>query len=281
MRPLIKDLDGDGTIDRYLLNAWYASKSWIDPLTIQAGGGTFDGNNELIINCEANAKVLAQMVSWCLDGPTRIAIDTRHGTQSGNELWLEGRVIATIMPDWMAGIFKTDMPGLGGKVKLMPLPASERGGRRTSVWGGTMVGIPKSSAHFEQAWRFAKELYLSKYLAKRLFQTNNIITPVREYWDADFYKEPDPYFTGQASGLLYLEQAPHVPLRNSSPFHNRGTARLSEATVQLHDYAARQGLYKQEDLLPKARELLAEAERVMQLEISRNVFIGGDGETTP
>lgn len=281
MRPLMQDLDGDGKIDRYLLDAWYANTNWIDPLTIQAGGGTFDGDNRLIINSEANAIVLAQMVSWSLDGPTRIAIEARHGTQSGNYLWLQGRVIATIMPDWMAGVFKNDMPGLSGKVKLMPLPAWERGGRRTSVWGGTMVGIPKSSPNFEQAWAFAKELYLSQALAEELFRTGHIITPVREYWGAAFYREPDSYFMGQASGVLYLEQAPHVPLRNSSPFHGRGTTRLAEATVQLYQYAKREGLHRREDLLPKARELLAEAERVLTLEINRNVFISGAEEDQP
>eukprot|EP01034_Spumella_vulgaris_P019931 gene19931-25505_t len=50
---------------------------------------------------------------------------------------LDGTVLCSILPDWQAGTWKNYLPGLGGKVKLMRLPAWEPGGRRTSVWGGT------------------------------------------------------------------------------------------------------------------------------------------------
>ncbi|MEZ6190596.1 MAG: extracellular solute-binding protein [Phycisphaerales bacterium] len=54
LAPLIKDLDGDGRPDRYLLNIWYSSTEWIEPLMLQAGGGTFDESEELIVSSEAN-----------------------------------------------------------------------------------------------------------------------------------------------------------------------------------------------------------------------------------
>ena len=42
---------------------------------------------------------------------------------SGNKLKLDGYVIASIMPDWLDGVWKCDLPQLSGKLKLMPSPA--------------------------------------------------------------------------------------------------------------------------------------------------------------
>jgi arabinosaccharide transport system substrate-binding protein len=244
-------------------------------LPMQAGGGTVDQNGELIIASDANVKVIAHAVSWCL-GPDRIAIDAPEGEQSGYTLWQRGQVIAQLMPDWGAGQWKNNMPAMGGKVKLMPLPAWQPGGRRTTVRGGTMLGFPKTSENFDQAWAFAKNLYLSEELARKLFEVNHIISPVRDLWDAEFYKVRDPYFSNQQSGLLYIELAPEVPVRTSSPYHARAITRMSHATIRLYEYAEKERIYDAESLMPKATELLQEAEDLIRREMQRNVFVSED-----
>ena len=144
MRPLVKDLDGDGKADRYPINMWYSSIGHIEVLMLQAGGAFFDEDGALVIDSEVNARVIAKVISW-MGGPDRIAIDAPAFTASGNYLRLEDRVVCELMADWMVGAWKVDLPGLGGKLKLMPLPAWEEGGRRTGVMGGTMLGIAKAS----------------------------------------------------------------------------------------------------------------------------------------
>jgi arabinosaccharide transport system substrate-binding protein len=285
MSPLIADLNGDGRPDRYLLNMWYTNMGEIEPLLLQAGGGTFDSDGESIIASEANAKVIAHVVAWCL-GPTRIAIDAPEFSASGNQLKLEGKVVAQVMPDWLAGIWKQDLPQLGGKVKLMPLPAWEAGGRRTSVKGGTMVGIPKATEDFEAAWNVAKSLYLSPDLAEESFEVSNIISPVKSFWDAEFYRKPDPYFSGQASGSAYIDQAPYVPFRSSNPYGVQALVRITEAVSQLYAEAAAGRIVpveamSAEALIPRARELLGLAEARVLKEMSRNVFLREDAAADP
>lgn len=279
MRPLIQDLDDDGTADRYLLSFWYTSVPDIETLLYQAGGGTFrtnpqTGGDELIVACEENAWVVANVVSWCV-GPTRIAIDSPEFTASGNQLKLDGRVVAALMPDWLAGVWKNDLPQLGGKLKLMPLPAWRPGGRRTSVRGGTMIGIPRTGADAEAAWAFAKHLYLSEQLAEKLFETNHIVSPNTDLWDRPYYHQPDPYFSGQLSGELYITQAPHVPTRISSPFHSIALTRIAEAVNALRRYALENEVYEAGQLLPEARRLLAKSQADVEREMRRNVFVGG------
>ena len=277
MSPLMVDLDGDGRTDRYLLNLWFSNVGKIETLLLQAGGGTFNAAEQSIIASDANAMVAAHVVAWTT-GPGRIGIDAPNFSASGNQLKLEGRVVEEKMPDRLAGIWLSDLPQLGGKMKLMPLPAWEKGGRRTSVQGGTMLGIPKSTEDFEAAWDIAKYLYLSKDLAEELFRASFIISPVTSFWEESFYTEPVPYFSGQAIGTAYIDQAPDVPFRSSNPFHTMALTRILEAISVLQDEAA-SGVIVPADqitaeaLIPRAKELLILAEERVLKEMDRNVFL--------
>lgn len=282
MAPLQTDLDGDGTIDRWLINSWYTNIMNLETLILQAGGGTFDAQDNLLVASEANAMVVARMVSWTR-GDTRIAVDAPEFSASGNQLKLEGKVIASVMPDWLAGIWKSDLPQLGGKVKLMPLPAWEPGGRRTSVMGGTMIGIPKATAEmgeerFEASWNVAKHLYLSRDLAEQLFTASNIISPVKAFWSEDFYHQPDPYFSGQQSGTKLLELAPDVPFRSSNAYHVVAMTRIQQALTRLYDQADRENINGLEELTVAARALLKTAEEEVLKEMSFNVFLKRSNE---
>ena len=259
---------------RYLLGTWYTSAMDIEGLLLQADGGTFDAQGNSIIASEANAQVLARVVTWCV-GPDRIAIDAPEWSGPGNEMKNEGVVFAALMPDWLVGTWKTSMADLSGNLRLMPLPAWEEGGRRTSCIGGTMLAIPRTTRDFEAAWAFAKELYLAPELAEQLFETNHIISPVVELWDQDFYAQPIEYFGGQRTGLMYIEQAPFVPYRSSSPFHQMAMQQIMDAASRLKTFAERNDQYDREHLQAEAMRLLEIADQRIEMEMSRNIFIAG------
>lgn len=278
-RPLVKDLDGDGRPDRYALNIWQTSADQLELLILQAGGSFFDADGKSVIGSPENARVLATIVSW-IAGPNRIAADAPEFSASGNELRLQGYVVASFMPDWLGGVWKTDLPGLKGKIKLMPLPAWDKGGRRTSVWGGTMLGIPRAAKHPQQAWEFAQYLYLSETIAKTLYEQTGIITPVKRLWANDFYDKPDPFFCGQAPGRQYINLAPDVPRRTSSPFNNLAKARTCDALIALRQYAIEHNTYDVPALIPVAHRLLADAQNLVQTQMDRNVFLKTPPATT-
>jgi len=283
MRPLLNHHDQSGQPDHYPMNLWYTDVDQIESMILQAGGGFFDSQGKLEIDSAINAHVIATVISWTL-GPNRICADAQEFTESGNELRLEGYVVSAIMPDWLAGVYKIDIPGLSGKLKLMPLPAWTPGGRRTSVWGGTMLGIAKDSPNIEEAWAFAKYLYLSHDLAKQLFETNCIISPVKAFWPKEsspYYYRPDPFFCGQPIGQLYISQAPNVPIRSSSPFNTLAKLRVNDAVVGLRRYAEATQTYTAEGLEGEARVLLRRAEKSVRLQMEKSVFLahGATSET--
>lgn len=276
LRPLMTDGDGDGKPDRYLLSFWETHHDNLEVLLIQGGGAMFDADGRCTLGSERNAEILAEVIGWCV-GEDRFCTDINEWSNAGHAQTIEGYALAFLMPDWMCGVWMQQMPQLAGKVKLMPLPAFEPGGLRTSVRGGCMIGIPKTAEDPEASWAFARDLYLSPELARRLFETNGIITPVTEHWSDPIFDEPQAFFSGQATGRLYIEQAPNVPARPASPYYRSALLRLQDASVRVAEQARARGLSDPEDLIPLAREALGAAQEAIERQADRNVFLAGGG----
>ena len=110
-------------------------------------------------------------------------------------------------------------------------------------------------------------------LAEELFETNHIISPVVALWDEPFYDQPNTYFSGQHSGRVFIDQAPFVPERTSSPFRGAALSRIGEAVNALRRFAESRGIHAADALLPEARRQLASANNRLTSEIQRNVFL--------
>ena len=269
LAPLIEDCDGDGRPDRYLLNFWETNFDLIELLLLQAGAQFFDEDGHPQLATDVNARTLASLVSW-IAGPDRFCVDAREFTAGGDRMRVDGTVVASILPDWLAGTWKTYIPGLHGKVKLMKLPAWERGGRRTSVSGGSALGITKAAPDFERAWAMAKHLYLSPAVAEAHFRATCIISPVKSMWQLPVYHEPDPFFSGQKVGEMYIAEAPNVPVRFSSPLLSLVKERMMGILVNLKAHALARQQFDRDALLPEARRLLAAAQADIAARANRN-----------
>ena len=272
MAPLMADHDADGEPDRYLLGLWESDPARIETLMLQAGGGNFAIDGSLALDRPVNARVLARVIDW-IAGPGRIADDVPDFTGGGNKLKLDGHAVAYLMPDWMCSVWRVEIPQLEGRVKVMPLPAWEPGGRRTSVWGGTMLGIARTSERVDEAWAVAKELYLARDVALAWYEVADIITPVRTYWDDPIFDRPDPYFSGQPKGRMYIDLASSIPARVPSPYYKMVEDRVRDAATELAGFArARPGVTRAE-LEAEAASVLRETERRLRVRIDRNVFV--------
>ena len=159
------------------------------------------------------------------------------------------------------------MVGLGIIWPLIPVYAVELGA------GGTMVGIPKSTSNLEEALRIAVKLYSDGDIARQMFEITNIISPVKAIWNDPFYDEPDPFYSGQPNGRLFIDQAPHVPVRSASPFLELAGLEVGIAYGRLIKYAGAEKIYDPEALYTKARELLAKAQENVERQVNRNIFI--------
>jgi arabinosaccharide transport system substrate-binding protein len=280
--PLMRDENGDGEPDRWAVSFWPTQLDNIEVLMLQGGGTLFDELDRPVIDTARNAELLAEIVSWCV-GPGRVAVDIEDFSATGHQQRVDGYAIAYLCPDWMCGIWKMHVPRLAGTMKVIPLPAFEPGGRRTSVRGGTVLGIPKDAPDVDAAWEYAKLLYTSPEVARQMYELTDIISPVSSLWDDPVYHQPDPFFSGQRKGTVFIEQAPHVPTRTSSPYNRQAVFLLRDAAVELADHARRTDTYDAESLRAKAAELLAGVQARIVRVMERNAFsaVSAEGEDKP
>jgi arabinosaccharide transport system substrate-binding protein len=271
LAPLTGDANADGEPDRYALGFWYTQPDNVELLVLQGDGRLFDDSGRPTLDTPRNAELIARMVSWCV-GPTRIAADVEDFTAAGHQQRLDGYAIAYLCPDWMCSIWKEQIPQAAGRFKVMPLPAFEQGGRRTSVRGGTMLGIPKATPNPEAAWQYALRLYTAPETAERLYRQADIITPVRSLWGSPWFDEPDAYFSGQAKGRMFIELADDVPLRPSSVYNRQAVLLVRDAAVALADHARRVNAPDHTALIPEATRLLDEAQQSLMRTVRRDPF---------
>jgi arabinosaccharide transport system substrate-binding protein len=272
MRPLTSGANGDGYIDRYPLALSLNNPFFSEIFVLQGGGGYFDPTGAPTLNSPVNARLIARLAIW-YGGPDRVIGNFDMFSGAGLQLISGGHTLAILAPDWYAGSLVTALPHLAGKLKVMPLPAWERGGRRTSVNGGTMLGITKASRHQKEAWELAKYLYFSPVMAERLFANTHIVSPIKSNWLLPCYDRPDPYFSNQPVGRLYLQQAPQVPLRPSSPYIATAILMMNNALTQLIRVAELRHCTAPGQILPEAGQVLDEVQRSLAAQMHRNVFL--------
>jgi len=270
LAPLMTDATG---ARRYLVNGWYTDPYTCEILLLESGGALFDRSERPTLNTPFNARFIAKLATWYV-GPHRVAHSMDYFTASGHQFLVQGQLLAVMVPDWYVGMkLKSEIPTLAGKMKLMPLPAWEPGGRRTSAWGGSMLGIARSSKLQEADWDFAQFLYLSRENAENLFRNDGIVSPIRANWSDPVYEKPDPYFCGQRVGRIFISQATHVPWRTSSPYNDEALTAFDGCLIRVAEYAEGAGQYDPAALVPKAEQMLDAAQQEIVNEIGRNVFL--------
>ena len=238
-RRLTKDLDGDGTIDRYMIELADNNAGNFEVLLFQRGGGYFDADGRLIMDDATAAETLAWYVPL-VAGPNRIA-NSLGGGQILTQAVEDGYLLCMICADWRSAIIAHDMPRLAGRMALMPMPAFEPGGRRTSTWGGTMVGIPKASPNPDLAWELALHLYYAVAPFEDRFRNTNILPPIRDAWDLPALSEPREYWSGQRIGQLFVALADDTPPQYTSPYTPMAKTKMGEALLAAVEHYQRHG----------------------------------------
>jgi arabinosaccharide transport system substrate-binding protein len=227
-RQITKDLNGDGLPDRYALELVAERRSaYLQLLMIQRGDNLFNERGEVIFDNERVADLLVWYVHQ-LRGPQRIAFNPGEGQPMWRAM-TDGLVLFFFMPDWRTRQAMQWASGLSGKLKLMPLPAWEPGGIRTSTWGSTGLGIPKRGRNPELAKKLAEFLYTEINDGGAAWAGLHILPPVKAFWHEPEFDKPSELFRGQPFMKLYAELAPQVPPVWVTPFQTKAEDALNQA----------------------------------------------------
>jgi arabinosaccharide transport system substrate-binding protein len=268
-----KDLNRDGTPDRYMLDL--PADGGGDTLTLlalQRGGQFFDRSGNVAFDSEPFVDTICWYVKQS-QGDTCISLPVGWG-QNLAKAMSDGLVLFYFCPDWRTMQFEMDVPGLKGKLALMPLPAWTEGGVRTSTWGGTGLAFPKRGRNFPLAWKLAMFLYYDEQQLGPRFETTNILPPLKTAWtQPQFHKQSD--FWGRSLGEAFVPLADDVPSTPSHAYYNRATGKLSKAVTRAAEYYREHG---ENGLREQVRADLTSCADEVRLTVQRNVFLREDAE---
>jgi arabinosaccharide transport system substrate-binding protein len=214
---------------RYMIELADSNASNLEMFLFQRGGGYFDPQGECIFDNETAVQTMLWYVPL-VAGPKKIG-NSLGGGQILTKAVEDGYLLCLICPDWRSKMFEKDIPRMAGKMALMPLPAVAPGGRRTSTWGGTMLGITRHCRKQDLAWEAALHFYLNKADLAGRFRDTNILPALRDAWSEPAFRERRPYWSDQPLGALYATLAPEVPFQYTSPLIQTTKQKLGEAVV--------------------------------------------------
>ena len=221
----------DGFPRHYLIDLPSDGGGFFITLLWQAGGGLFDAQGQVRFDDDI-AKRVALWFVQASRGPQKISTPCGWG-QNLARCVVEERALCFITPDWRTKQFELDMPDSAGKFALMPLPAWDADGRRTSVMGGTGIAITKSSKKQDLAWEFIQELYLRDAAYGARYQATNILPPMRSAWNLPELNRPNAFFSNQPIGALYAALAPSVPEIYVTSYDDLARSKITEAVVNI------------------------------------------------
>jgi len=253
---------------RYMIELSDSDASNLEMLLFQRDGGYFDSEGHLIMDNEIACETMRWYVPL-VAGSARIGNSLGGGTQILTQAVEQGYLLCLICPDWRSKFFEVDIPRMKGKMALMPLPAVRPGGRRTSTWGGTMVGITKHCPRPDLAWELAKHLYLDREQMGERFRNTNILAPLRDAWDLPAFKEARPYWSNQPIGALYAKLADQTPPQYTSPFITLAKTKMGEALVACVQYYRDHG---EEGIADFVRQALKESADEVRNAMKRNPY---------
>ncbi len=205
------DVDSIVTWDDYIeagrqvvenTDSWMASVETTDRFTVlglmlQNGGGTYDENNELILDSPENAEAL-QLVSDMVNVHeiATVAEGGLHHDEGYYEALNSGKYASVWMPLWYVTRFKDFMPDTEGDILIRPLPEFEPGGFISTMGGGTGTAITKQidEDKLEPAKQFLEFAKLT-YDSQVALYTELGFDPFRnDVYEDPALTEPDPWF---------------------------------------------------------------------------------------
>jgi len=253
---------------RFMMELPPEGLSALEVMLFQRGGGYFDAQG----NCTLDNEIAVETMRYyapLVAGKHRIGNDLGGG-QIFTRALEDGYYLFMVAPDWRTKSIEQDVPKVAGRMALTPLPAFYPGGRRTSTWGGTMIGITKRCADPDLAWELVMHLYLNKEALAEQFRNTNILPPARDLWDHPAYDEPRPFWSNQPLGRLYANLAPDTPPQYTSPYIGLAKAKLSEALIACVRYYDRYGARGFDGFV---RQQMARAAAEVRRQMRRNPYL--------
>jgi arabinosaccharide transport system substrate-binding protein len=260
--------DSSGVVRHYMIDLPNDGNDILTLLILQRGGGLFDASGDVAFDSEPSVDVVCWYVKQ-IQGKDQISYPCGMG-QGFYQALTDGLCLFYMCPDWRTMQLQSDLPSISGKLALMPLPAWEPGGCRTSTWGGTGLAFMRPCRNFDLAWKLAMYLYYDPDQLAPVYEATHILPPLKDAWTRPEYHQPSAFFSGIKLGEVYSALAPEVPKEYTSAYSTFAISKLSEAFTNVSEYYLAHG---DEGLRDYARAELKQCADRVRVYMNRNVFL--------
>jgi len=227
---------------------------------IQNDGGLFNENGDVLIDSPQSIEALQLYTDMA--NLHEVAFLTSEYWGGGLQAaYQDGTVAGVIGPDWYSDyVLKVNVEDQAGKWAVTPMPIFKSGGRRTTVWGGTGMGVTQQSDYPDIAWEILKYTYMTKEnQVKRYLEIHYFPTMLDALDDPRILEAEDEFFGGQTVGAVFADVAPEVPFYYTHPYKAEALDLLSSevtSPVMAGEIAPEDAL---KDAAQKMREMISEA----------------------
>lgn len=124
-----------------------------------------------------------------------------------------GAPVATLIEaSWMDVFLKSWIaPGTEGLWGVAYMPAVKEGQPRASNDGGSGFVIPEQSQNKEAAWAFIQFAVGTEESQIAMFRQSGFVPALETTYDDPAFEEPDPFFAGQQTKLIYADVVHQIP----------------------------------------------------------------------
>ncbi|WP_217368117.1 sugar ABC transporter substrate-binding protein [Kitasatospora sp. MMS16-BH015] len=181
--------------------------STLGMLLQQQGQSLFAGGGKVAVDTPQAVRALTLLKTLSDQG----LVDYEKGWDGLVTATKTGRAATAPTAAWWSGTLTGEMPELKGKFDVLPLPAFEPGGVRTSNQGGSTLAVTAQSKNPQLAWAFA-EFMLAEVANQVSMLKNEGLFPAYLPALADpFVDAPQEYYGGRPAFRVFADLAKSIP----------------------------------------------------------------------
>lgn len=249
-RQVTRDLDGDGSMDVYLIADAADVARAMFRAEIPAGEGVFfDAEGNPVVDSDRFRDAFAVAKTIRDEG-----LDAQIGswTNEWYEAFKQGTVATQLSGAWLLGHLQNWMaPETAGLWGAANLPNGIYG-----FWGGSFYGVPQQSENKDNAWELVQYLTTNPEVQLQAFTAIGAFPAVTSTYDSAAFDEELAFLDGQQARQLFAEIAQNIQGVATTP--------QDQIATEIVDSALASVLNEGEDIdaaLAEAQNLIARRAR--------------------
>jgi len=122
-----------------------------------------------------------------------------------------GKSVSAPYAAWWAGTLTTEMKELKGKFGVVPLPAFDAGGVRTSNNGGSLLTVTSQTANAQTAWAFVQFMLADPGNQVSMLKEEGLFPAYLPALQDPYVSQPSAYFGGQPVNRTFADLVKSIP----------------------------------------------------------------------